>query len=92
MGLHLDLEKIFIENSKKQSSDIVRKYGCIINSGDNMKKKDLALLKRKNTKLYGLSTKFVLGLNLPKAKTKEWLKVLTLDQILKQKSGFTQVE
>jgi hypothetical protein len=57
----------------------VRKFGCIINSGDNMKKKDLAKLKRKNTKLYGLSTQFVMNLNLPKAKTKEWLKVLTFD-------------
>jgi hypothetical protein len=50
-----------------------------VNSGDNARKADVLKLKSRNTKKYGLSMKFVTDLTLPKAKTKEWLKVLTLN-------------
>ena len=33
MGLHLDLEQIYIDNSKKQG---LHKFGCIINEGDKL--------------------------------------------------------
>jgi hypothetical protein len=33
MGLHIDPDKVRMENSKKQGSDIKRKNGCIVNSG-----------------------------------------------------------
>lgn len=56
----------------------MRKAGFLVNIGDNMKKSDLIKMREKNKKTYGLSHKFVMGLVLPKAKTKEWLKVLTI--------------
>lgn len=38
MGLHLDLERIWRDNSKK--TDATRKNGCIINTGDNPTKEE----------------------------------------------------
>jgi len=92
MGLHLDLEKIWLSNSQKQGPGVMRKYGCIINTEDNMKKEVLKRLKEKNKKRYGLSAHFVSNLHLPKARVKEWLKVLTIEQITSHKSGFSSAE
>ena len=49
-------------------------------------------MKEKNKRKYGLSSRFVIDLNLPKARTKEWLKVLTIHQIMKVKSNFSVIE
>ena len=57
----------------------MRKAGLLINVGDNPTK---ALVERKrdaNRKAFGLPASFVNNLRLPKAQTKEWLKVLTFD-------------
>jgi hypothetical protein len=45
-----------------------------------------------NKAKYGLSTTVVAGLQLPKTQTKEWLKVLTLEQILRNSSNFSVTE
>jgi len=79
MGLHLDLEQIWIKNAQRQGPDVVRKYGCIINTGDNMSQPQIKKLREKNKKVYGLSSTFVTNLELPRARVKEWLKVLTID-------------
>jgi hypothetical protein len=92
MGLHIDLEMIFVDNKKKEGPGIMRKAGFLINTGDNAKKADVKKLREKNKKMYGLSHKFVSHLSLPRAKTKEWLKVLTINQILKVKSNFSTSE
>ncbi|CDW87157.1 glycoside hydrolase family 16 [Stylonychia lemnae] len=92
MGLHLDLEQIFIKNLEKQGPGIFRKNGCIINTGDNMTKQSIAKMRKKNSKQFGLSQQFVQSLHLPKARVKEWLKVLTLEQILAAKSNFSTAE
>lgn len=70
----------------------MRKYGCIINTADNMKKEVAKRLKEKNKKRFGLTADFVANLHLPKARVKEWLKVLTIDQIVSHKSGFSSAE
>jgi hypothetical protein len=92
MGLHLDLEQIWIKNTQKQGPEVVRKYGCIINTGDNMTQAQIKKLREKNKKQFGLSSTFVANLELPKARVKEWLKVLTIDQIINERSGFSTAE
>lgn len=49
-------------------------------------------MKEMNRKRFGLSLKFANELTLPKARTKEWLKVLTIEQIMKRKSNFSTSE
>ncbi len=49
-------------------------------------------LREKNKKLFGLSSTFVSNLHLPKARVKEWLKVLTIDQIMSDRSNFSTGE
>ena len=39
MGLHLDLESIYLDNRAKQN--VTRKAGLIINSGDNPTKAEI---------------------------------------------------
>lgn len=56
----------------------MRKAGFLINTGDNAKQADVRKMREKNKKTYGLSHRFVSNLVLPKARTKEWLKVLTV--------------
>lgn len=92
MGLHLDLEQIWMKNQERQGPDVLRKYGCIINTGDNMSSQMVKKLREKNKKLFGLSSTFVANLHLPKAKVKEWLKVLTIDQIMNDRSNFSTSE
>jgi hypothetical protein len=77
MGLHLDLETIYLDNRSK--NNVTRKGGLIINTGDNPTKREIHKKREENKKKYGLSADFVRELQLPKTQTKEWLKVLTLD-------------
>lgn len=46
-------------------------------------------MREQNKKKFGLSHRFTSSLTLPKARTKEWLKVLTIEQIFKRKSNFS---
>lgn len=92
MGLHLDLERIFLDNRQKIGSNVLRKAGLIINDGDNPTKAQVNSKRDKNRKKYGLSVHFVENLKLPKAMTKEWLKVLTFEQIMRNASNFSTVE
>ena len=57
MGLHLDLESIFLENRGKR--DATRKGGLIINTGDNPTKKEIHRKRELNKKKFGLSAEFV---------------------------------
>ena len=79
MGLHLDLEQIWLKNAARQGPEVFRKNGCIVNTGDNLTQAHAKKLREKNKKLYGLSSTLVQNLRLPKARVKEWLKVLTLE-------------
>lgn len=92
MGLHLDLEQIWLKNASKQGPDVIRKYGCIINTGDNMSKALVKKLRDQNKKRFGLSSSFVNNLELPRARVKEWLKVLNIEQIMSGRSNFSSAE
>ena len=93
MGLHIDLESVYIRNLERRKEvgngrwEI--KYGLLINSGDNYSKKDVEKWKLENIKKYGLGAEYYMNLKPPKAKTKEWLKVLTIDQIMRDKTRFS---
>lgn len=59
MGLHLDLEEIYMDNKKK---NVFRKNGLIVNSGDNPTKREVYEKREAKKKKYGLSTEFVMQL------------------------------
>lgn len=92
MGLHIDLEAVWHRNQAKQGPGIIRKYGCLINTGDTLTAQQIKKLREKNKREFGLSSKFVAELTLPKAKVREWLKVLTIDQIISEKNNFSSGE
>ena len=74
--------KVWEENQKKQGPEIVRKGGLVINTGDNPTKASIYRKREANKKKFGLSVETVARIKLPRFETKEWLKVLTLDQIV----------
>lgn len=92
MGLHLDLEAIWHRNQAKQGPGVLRKYGCLINTGDGLTQQQAKKMREKNKREFGLSSRFVADLHLPKAKVREWLKVLTIEQIMNEKSNFSAAE
>lgn len=92
MGLHINLEKVWEWNNAKQGPNYVRKAGLLINMGDNPTKAQVYKKREHNKKKFGLPHGVVDKLRLPKAQTKEWLKVLTLDQILRNSTNFSSAE
>ena len=92
MGLHLDLEQIYCDNRTREGPTITRKGGLIVNCGDNPTQREVFEKRELNKAKYGLSTNVVASLQLPKTQTKEWLKVLTLEQILRNSSNFSVSE
>lgn len=92
MGLHIDLEGVYVRNlerRKDKSGRFALKGQLLINVGDNATKKDVLKAKQDNIRKYGLSADYYMNLKPPKAKTKEWLKVLTVDQIMRDKTRFS---
>ena len=82
MGLHVDLEGIYFRNMEIRSNPngkFALKAGLLINTGDNYTKKEIEKKKQENIRKYGLSMDYYMNLKPPKAKTKEWLKVLTIE-------------
>ena len=82
MGLHIDLEGVFLRNMERRKDKSGRwalKGQLLINVGDNYTKKDIEKAKLDNIRKFGLSADYYMNLKPPKAKTKEWLKVLTVD-------------
>ena len=57
MGLHIDLEAVYLDNRAKQN--VTRKGGLIINSGDNPTKQETHRKREANKQKYGLSADFV---------------------------------
>lgn len=49
-------------------------------------------LREQNKKKFGLSSTFVNNLELPRARVKEWLKVLNIEQIMGGRSNFSSAE
>ena len=93
MGLHIDLESVYARNSELKKLVNTGKFelkgGLIINCGDNPTKKSIEKKKLENIKRFGLSFDYYNTLNPPKAKTREWLKVLTIPQIMRSANRFS---
>jgi len=95
VGLHVDLEAIYLRNKNRVETpgcEFTRKGGLIINTGDNPTKRQVFLKREANKKAFGLTHELVESLKLPKAQTKEWLKVLALRQILSENNNFSCIE
>ena len=92
VGCHLDIEAIYLRNLERRSDTTGRyqlKHGLITNMGDNFSKKEIAQKRLENIRLYGLSHEYYMSLKPPKATTKDWLKVLSIDQIMRDKTRFS---
>ena len=92
VGLHIDLESVFLKNMELRNDKNGRaqvKNGLLVNMGDNYTRAEIEKKRRENIRRFGLSCDYYMSLNPPKAKTKEWLKVLTIDQILRDKTRFS---
>lgn len=64
MGLHLDIDRIFVDNYLRPN--VVRKYGCvIINQGGKLTAAEKHKLQQFNHQKYGLSQEYVDYLALP---------------------------
>ena len=63
--------------------------GLLVNICNNPTTKEIERKKQENIRKFGLSFEYYSNLRPPKAKTKEWLKVLTVDQIMNDKTRFS---
>ena len=88
MGLHIDIQRVFIDNLKKQG--VVRKNNCIINTGDNPNKKERAIKISKNREKYGISMEVTKQIKLPKKKKSLFGEIILLDEI--ETNKFSTVE
>jgi hypothetical protein len=88
MGLHVDIERVFIDNSRKQG--VVRKNNCIINTGDNPNKIERARKINENFEKYGISEEAVKKIRLPKRKKSLFEEIILLDEI--ETNKFSTVE
>ena len=79
MGLQADIEKIFIDNSRK--TNVTRKNNCIINTGDNPNKHERALKIAANQVRYGLSEAELVRIRLPKKRKSRFQNIVLLDEI-----------
>lgn len=79
MGLQADIEKIFIDNSRK--TNVTRKNNCIINTGDNPNKHERALKIEANRARYGLSEEAIARIRLPKKSKSRFQNIVLLDEI-----------
>lgn len=61
----------------------------MVNICDNPTAKEIERKKKENIKKFGLSCEYYMNLRPPKAKTKEWLKVLAIEQIMNDKTRFS---
>lgn len=64
----------------------------LVNICDNPTVKEINRKRQENIKKFGLSFEYYSTLKPPKAKTKEWLKVLTIDQIMNDKTRFSTAQ
>ena len=65
-GLHVDLDRILLENLTIPDNNLVRKYGWVlINQGDKITKDEKAALIAKNSKKYSLPEDYIKKIKLP---------------------------
>lgn len=88
MRLHIDIERVFIDNSKK--TNVMRKNKCIVNTGDNPNQEERKRKIEENRKKYGLELSAVKKIKLPKKNKSRFKNVIMLEEILSDK--FSTVE
>lgn len=88
MGLHIDIEKVFVDNLRKQN--VLRKNRCIVNTGNNPNPNERKLKIEENNTNYGISTDVVKRIKLPKRNNSKFKNVIMLDEIVSEK--FSTVE
>ena len=88
MRLHIDIERVFIDNSKK--TNVVRKNKCIVNTGDNPNQEERKRKIEENRTKYGLDLSEVKKIKLPKKNRSRFKNVIMLEEILSDK--FSTVE
>mmetsp|Transcript_6337 Transcript_6337/g.4774 ORF Transcript_6337/g.4774 Transcript_6337/m.4774 type:complete len:113 (+) Transcript_6337:237-575(+) len=92
MGLHVQLDRVFLDNAKKTGPDIQRKNNFIINTGDNLTVKEREKRINANKERYGLSAVQIKALKLPKAVEVQKDFILSHDQIFNVKNNFSVAE
>jgi hypothetical protein len=95
MGLHVYMDKVFVDNSIK--SGVQRKNKFIINTGNNLTSEEKDRRIKFNQAKYALTKDEIAALRLPVNKSKhshntKQENILTLDQIFHPKSNFSIVE
>ena len=86
MGLHLDLEQIFVDNAKKRG---LRKGGLLINEGDKMTTEKIKDLQEANRLAYSLSSEVVESLKLPQPTS---VTIYSIDNIINAKGKLSTIE
>lgn len=88
MGLHIDIQRVFIDNGKRQN--VTRKNNCIINTGDNPNKLERQRKIRENGIKYGLPPGAVQCIRLPKRSKSLFKEIILLDEI--ETNKFSTIE
>ena len=88
MGLHVDIEKVFVDNSIK--NNVLRKNKCIVNTGDNPNSEERKKKIEENRMKYGIAMDTVKGIKLPKRNKSKFKDVIMLEEILSDK--FSTIE
>ena len=94
MGLHVNLDQVFVANSRKVGPEIQRKNKFIINTGNNMTAEEREKKIKENMQKFGLKPDEIRKLRIPKNRESRrgGQVALQLDQIFHPKSNFSIVE
>ena len=88
MGLHVDIEKIFIDNINR--TGVERKNNCVINTGDNPTKEERTRMIQENRCNYELTKEYVRNIKLPKTNTSKFKHTIMLEEI--ETNKFSTIE
>ncbi|CAD8155447.1 unnamed protein product [Paramecium octaurelia] len=88
MGLQIDLEKVWIDNNQKKG--VMRKNGCVINTGDNPNKEERKQRIEDNRQKYSISQEEINKIKLPRFKNDCVAKYFTIQEI--ENDQFTTIE
>ena len=88
MGLHVDIERVFIDNSLK--TNVTRKNNTIVNMGDNPNREERARKIAENEAKYGLDDATWRSVKLPKRNKSQYKNVIMLEEI--ESNKFSTIE
>ena len=87
MGLHVNLEKIFLDNKKKVN--VLRKNNYIINTGDNLTTEKKNKLLQENKDKYEYPSSYYKNLKIPRLLSNSIGRHLTIKQVMDAKNNLT---